>query len=117
MMGVNKEGTGARAFAGALYTSAGKTGTAQVVALKQNEKYVESRTQERHRDHALFIAFAPMDNPKIALAVLVENAGFGARAAAPIARQALDYYLLGKRVPAVEKAREETSEDEEDESD
>jgi len=97
--GVNTEGTGARAFAKAEYTSAGKTGTSQVVALKQNEKYDEKRMAERHRDHALFIAFAPLESPKIALAVVVENAGFGARAAAPIARQVLDYYLLGKRVP------------------
>ena len=97
MAGVNTEGTGARAFAGAEYTSAGKTGTAQVIAIKANEKYVESRVAERHRDHALFIAFAPLDSPKIALAVLVENSGFGAVAAAPIARIALDYYLLGKR--------------------
>jgi penicillin-binding protein 2 len=104
LAGVNAEGTGARAFAKAEYTSAGKTGTAQVVALKQNEKYDEKRVAERHRDHALFIAFAPLENPKIALAVVVENAGFGARAAAPIARQVLDYYLLGKRVdkPAAE---------------
>ena len=101
---VNTEGTGARAFAKAEYTSAGKTGTAQVVALKQNEKYNERNVAERHRDHALFIAFAPLESPKIALAVVVENAGFGARAAAPIARQVLDYYLLGKRVdkPAAE---------------
>ncbi len=97
MAGVNKEGTSAGAFAGASYTSAGKTGTAQVVALKQTEKYVESNVTESLRDHALFIAFAPVESPKIALAVLVENAGFGARAAAPIARKALDYYLLGKR--------------------
>ena len=97
MAGVNIEGTGAGAFAGAEYTSAGKTGTAQVIAIKANEKYVESRVAERHRDHALFIAFAPLDSPKIALAVLVENSGFGARAAAPIARIAMDYYLLGKR--------------------
>ena len=117
MFGVNKEGTGARAFAGAGYTSAGKTGTAQVVALKQNEKYHESRVQERHRDHALFIVFAPVESPKIALAVLVENAGFGARAAAPIARRVLDYYLLGKRAPPVEKAPAEAIEDGEDESD
>jgi penicillin-binding protein 2 len=96
MAGVNKEGTSAGAFAGAKYTSAGKTGTAQVVALKQNEKYVEANVAEHLRDHALFIAFAPVENPKIALAVLVENAGFGARAAAPIARRALDYYLLGR---------------------
>jgi len=116
MVGVNKEGTGARAFAGAGYTSAGKTGTAQVVALKQNEKYHESRVQERHRDHALFIAFAPVESPKIALAVLVENAGFGARAAAPIARQVLDYYLLGKRVPPADKAPGGAVEDD-DESD
>jgi len=100
LIGVNKEGTGARAFAGAQYVSAGKTGTAQVIALKPGEKYVESRVAERHRDHALFIAYAPADDPKIALAVVVENAGFGARAAAPIARQVLDYYLLGKQPPA-----------------
>ena len=100
LIGVNKEGTGARAFAGAGYVSAGKTGTAQVIAIKQGEKYVESRVAERHRDHALFIAYAPADAPKIALAVVVENAGFGARSAAPIARQVLDYYLLGKEPPA-----------------
>ena len=99
MAGVNKEGTGARAFAGAEYVSGGKTGTAQVVGMKQNEKYVESRVAERFRDHSLFIAFAPVDAPRIALAVIVENAGFGARAAAPIARQVLDYYLLGKKPP------------------
>ena len=97
LIGVNKEGTGARAFAGAPYVSAGKTGTAQVIAIKQGEKYVESRVLERHRDHALFIAYAPADKPKLALAVVVENAGFGARAAAPIARAVFDYYLLGKQ--------------------
>jgi penicillin-binding protein 2 len=96
MVGVNKEGTGARAFAGAPYTHAGKTGTAQVIAIKAGEKYVESRVAERHRDHALFIAYAPADKPTIALAVIVENAGFGARAAAPIARQVFDYWLTGK---------------------
>jgi penicillin-binding protein 2 len=114
MIGVNKEGTGARAFAGAGYISAGKTGTAQVIAIKQNEKYVESKVHERNRDHALFIAFAPADNPRIALAVIVENAGFGARAAAPIARQVIDYFLLGKRPPAVEKAVEQTDGEEGD---
>jgi len=95
LAGVNIEGTGARAFAKAEYTSGGKTGTSQVIAIKAGEKYSESRTAERHRDHALFIAFAPLEAPKIALAVLVENAGFGATAAAPIARMVLDYYLLG----------------------
>ncbi len=96
LVGVNKEGTSARVFADAPYVSAGKTGTAQVIAIKQNEKYVESRVAERHRDHALFIAYAPADKPTIAIAVVAENSGFGARAAAPIARQVLDYYLLGK---------------------
>jgi penicillin-binding protein 2 len=95
---VNKEGTGARAFAGAVYVSAGKTGTAQVIALKKDEKYSEANTAERLRDHALFIAFAPAEKPTIALAVLVENAGFGARAAAPVARKVLDFYLLGRGV-------------------
>src|SRR6266571_967611 len=98
MVGVNKEGTGRGAFAGAGYVSAGKTGTAQVVALSKTEKYSEATVVEHLRDHALFIAFAPAENPRIALAVLVENAGFGARAAAPVARKVLDYYLLGKRV-------------------
>jgi penicillin-binding protein 2 len=97
LIGVNKEGTGARAFVGAQYVSAGKTGTAQVIAIKQGEKYVASRVAERHRDHALFIAYAPADKPKIAIAVLVENAGFGAATAAPIARKVFDYYLLGKQ--------------------
>lgn len=96
MIGVNREGTGARAFAGAPYVSAGKTGTAQVFSLK-GEKYVAGKVHERLRDHALFIAFAPADDPKIALAVLVENGGFGAQSAAPIARQVIDYYLLGKK--------------------
>jgi penicillin-binding protein 2 len=96
MIGVIKEGTGARAFAGAEYVAAGKTGTAQVYSLKGAE-YKHHAIKQELRDHALFIAFAPADAPKIALAVLVENGGFGAQAAAPIARQVLDYYLLGKR--------------------
>jgi penicillin-binding protein 2 len=95
LVGVNKEGTGARAFAGAPYVSAGKTGTAQVYSLK-GEKYTEGHVKTELRDHALFIAYAPADEPKIALAVLVENGGFGAQAAAPIARQVFDYFLLGK---------------------
>jgi penicillin-binding protein 2 len=99
MVGVNREGTGARAFAGAEYISAGKTGTAQVYSLKGAE-YKAGSVKKELRDHALFVAFAPADNPKIALAVLVENGGFGAQAAAPIARQVLDYYLLGKRPKA-----------------
>jgi penicillin-binding protein 2 len=111
LVGVNKEGTGSRAFAGASYVSAGKTGTAQVVGIKQGEKYVESRMHERHRDHALFIAYAPAEKPTIALAVVVENSGFGARYAAPIARKVIDYYLLGK-VPEPEKSAKDDTEDE-----
>lgn len=99
MVGVNTEGTGARAFAGAGYAVAGKTGTAQVFSLKGAE-YKHHAVKEELRDHALYIAFAPAEAPKIALAVLVENGGFGAQAAAPIARQVLDYYLLGKQPPA-----------------
>jgi penicillin-binding protein 2 len=95
MVGVNKEGTGTRAFAGALYEAGGKTGTAQVYSLKGAE-YKASAIKKELRDHALFIAYAPVDKPKIALAVLVENGGFGAQSAAPIARMVLDYYLLGK---------------------
>jgi penicillin-binding protein 2 len=107
MAGVNKEGTGARAFAKAEYTSGGKTGTAQVIAIKQGEKYDEAKVAERHRDHSWFIAFAPVEEPKIALAVIVENGGFGARAAAPIARLMLDYYLLGKLPPGMKPAPED----------
>ena len=96
MVEVNRVGTGRVAFAGAPYVAAGKTGTAQVIGMKQNEKYDASKLAERHRDHSLYMAFAPVDAPKIALALIVENGGFGAAAAAPIARAAFDYFLLGK---------------------
>jgi penicillin-binding protein 2 len=110
LIGVNIEGTSASAFRGAGYTSGGKTGTAQVVQIKQNEKYSASKTEERFRDHALFTAFAPADNPKIALAMVVENAGFGSQNAAPIARRIFDYWLLGQYpsledIEAVQKAQ------------
>ncbi len=110
MVDVNIYGTGRGAFQGAPYKVGGKTGTAQVVGIKQNEKYDEKRVAERNRDHSLFIAFAPAEKPRIALAVLVENGGFGAAAAAPIARQVLDYYLLGKQpnAPALPKEGTET---------
>ncbi|MCA1858318.1 penicillin-binding protein 2 [Massilia oculi] len=106
MVGVTQEasGTGRRAFAGAGYISAGKTGTAQVIGLK-GQKYNANAIDERHRDNALYVAFAPADNPKIALALIVENVGFGASFAAPIARKAMDYYLLGKR-PAPPKPKD-----------
>jgi len=93
-------GTAHAAGVGAKYKIAGKTGTAQVIAIKQNEKYHASAVAERNRDHAWFIAYAPADDPKIAISVLVENGGFGAEAAAPIARKVLDAYLLGDEVPA-----------------
>jgi penicillin-binding protein 2 len=98
MVGVmnDQSGTGFMAFRNAGYVAGGKTGTAQVVGLK-GAKYNHSMTPERLRDNALFTAFAPADKPKIAIAMVVENAGFGAQYAAPIARKALDYYLLGKR--------------------
>lgn len=111
MVGVNKEGTGARAFAGAPYESGGKTGTAQVFSLKGAD-YKAGKLKQELRDHGLFIAFAPADNPKIALAVLVENGGFGAQAAAPIARMVIDYYLLGK-LPKGPAPEDETPEEEE----
>ena len=90
-------GTAARAFAGAGYVSAGKTGTSQVFTVKQNETYDAKRVPEHLRDHAWYMAYAPADKPKIAIVVLVENGGFGSQAAAPIARLLLDYALLGKR--------------------
>ncbi len=95
MHGVTQEGTSTRVFAGAPYKSGGKTGTAQAVGVKANEKYNAARLSEFQRDHSLYTAFAPLDTPTIALAVVVENAGFGAAAAAPIARRVFDYVLAG----------------------
>jgi len=95
MHGVTLEGTSARSFGNAPYKTGGKTGTAQVIAIKANEKYDASKVDERHRDHALYTAFAPLENPQIALAMIVENAGFGATSAAPIARRVFDYALQG----------------------
>ena len=96
MVGVTQEGTSTRVFAGAPYLSGGKTGTAQAVSLGKNEKYVASKMEEHQRDHSLYIAFAPAQDPRIALAVIVENAGFGSAAAAPIARRVFDYLLMGQ---------------------
>jgi len=96
LVGVTQVGTSARVFAGAGYLSGGKTGTAQAVTMGQKDKYNKARMEEHQRDHALYIAFAPADDPKIALAVIVENAGWGAAAAAPIARRVFDYVLMGQ---------------------
>ncbi|MET0350753.1 MAG: penicillin-binding protein 2 [Rhizobacter sp.] len=101
MHGVTQEGTSTRVFSGAGYQSGGKTGTAQAVGVRQNEKYNASKLEEHRRDHSLYTAFAPLEAPTIALAVIVENAGFGAAAAAPIARRVIDFELLG-RYPSVE---------------
>ncbi|MDH5649325.1 MAG: penicillin-binding protein 2, partial [Gammaproteobacteria bacterium] len=93
-----EQGTARRLKWGAKYTIAGKTGTAQVKSIKQGESYDADALPERHRDHALFIAFAPAEAPKIAIAIIVENGGHGSSAAAPIARQLMDEYLLPKEI-------------------
>ncbi len=97
MAGVPREGTSAPVFINAGYESAGKTGTAQVIGIKKGEKYNANTVALRFRDHALYTAFAPVDKPRIAIGMIVENGGFGAVGAAPIAKLALDYFLLGKR--------------------
>lgn len=96
MWGVTVGGTSTRVFAGAPYASGGKTGTAQAVGIKPNAKYTPVRMAEHLRDHSLYVAFAPRDEPTIALALIVENAGWGAAAAAPIARRVFDMVLLGR---------------------
>ncbi|MBM3393652.1 MAG: penicillin-binding protein 2 [Betaproteobacteria bacterium] len=111
MVAANKPGgTAAVAGMNAPYLYAGKTGTAQVIGMKKNEKYDETKIEERYRDHALYVGFAPAENPTIALAVLVENGGHGGSAAAPIARKVFDFHVLGKEpdppkeeTPAVEE--------------
>ena len=95
LYGVTQQGTSTRVFVGAPYASGGKTGTAQAVGVKAGEKYIASKLEEHKRDHSLYIAAAPIDAPNVVLAVVVENAGFGSEAAAPIARRVFDYLLLG----------------------
>lgn len=97
-------GTASRAGANTAYTFAGKTGTSQVINIKQGERYNAHKVDERHRDHALFSAFAPVETPEIVLTVLVENGGSGGSTAAPIARKVLDYFFLGKMPESDEKA-------------
>ena len=100
MVAVMQGGTASRAAAGAEYSIAGKTGTAQVFSIAQNARYDESTISERLRDHAWFIAFAPVEAPRIAVVVLVENGRSGSGTAAPIARLVMDAYLLRKFPPA-----------------
>jgi penicillin-binding protein 2 len=99
MVAVTTGGTAARAARGAAYSIAGKTGTAQVFSIAQTERYNEKEVAERLRDHALFVAFAPADAPRLAVAVLVENGGAGSAVAAPIARAIFDAYLLQDAPP------------------
>ncbi|WP_101048127.1 penicillin-binding protein 2 [Macromonas nakdongensis] len=96
MEAVTQEGTSTRVFAGAPYRSGGKTGTAQAVTIGQRDRYDARRLEEHQRDHSLYLAFAPVERPQVALAVIVENAGFGAAHAAPIARRVFDYLLAGR---------------------
>ena len=116
MYQVTQEGTARLAFQGALFPAGGKTGTAQVFSLKQGETYDKDEVQDRLKDHSWFIAFSPVEKPEIALAVIVENGGFGSQAAAPVARYVLDTYwgqkgLLGPAPSAylqkLRKARRE----------
>jgi len=112
---VVRSGTARRAFAGASYQAAGKTGTAQVYSL-HGSKYHAGAVDERLRDHALFMAYAPVDDPKIALALIVENGGWGASVAAPIARKVFDYWLSPDRKdaaanPAAPAAKDEAPDD------
>lgn len=108
---VNRVGTARRAFEGAPYQAAGKTGTAQVFSLR-GEKYRASAVAERLRDHAVYMAFAPADNPTIALALLVENGGWGSSTAAPVARKVFDYWLVDRlKQPKLLLANDEPEKD------
>jgi len=91
-----RRGTAQRIGKGVSYRIAGKTGTAQVVGIKQDEEYDIEKVKERNQDHGLFVAFAPADAPRIAIAVIVENGGGGSTSAAPVARKVMDAYLLPK---------------------
>ncbi|MGA0053761.1 MAG: penicillin-binding protein 2 [Steroidobacteraceae bacterium] len=113
MRAVMQGGTASRAAFGASYSIAGKTGTAQVFTVAQNARYNENAIAERLRDHAWFIAFAPIEDPKIAVVVLVENGSSGSGLAAPIARAVMDAYLLRKFVtPTVAPANDASNQGE-----
>jgi penicillin-binding protein 2 len=96
------EGSGRHAFAGTAYKSGGKSGTAQVVGMKENQRYDASKIKAEHRDNALFVTFAPFENPRVVCALILENAGGGSKKAAPLARALLDSYLLNKYDSPVE---------------
>lgn len=96
------EGSGRHAFAGTPYKAAGKSGTAQVVGMKENQRYDAKKLKEEHRDNALFVSFAPFEDPRVVCAIILENAGGGGKNAAPLARTMLDSYLLNKYDSPVE---------------
>jgi penicillin-binding protein 2 len=96
---VNREGSARRAFEGAHYISAGKTGTAQLVTIAQDEKYDASKLSKENRDNAMYVGYAPYDKPQIALAVVLENAGHGSSNAAPIARKMMDSFFRDQTFP------------------
>ncbi|WP_082102422.1 penicillin-binding protein 2 [Robbsia andropogonis] len=104
LQGVVTEGTAKAVFVGAPYTVAAKTGTAQVFTVAQDSKYKAHMVPERLRDHALFVAYAPAKDPQIALALIVENGGWGAQTAGPVARKVLDYYMVDRFKPGAEAA-------------
>lgn len=99
-------GTGRKAFVGANYVAAGKSGTAQVFSLKENETYNAKNLSKHLHDHAWFISYAPYDKPKIVVSIILENAGGGSSNAAPVVRQIMDYYL-NERLPQVEKMQQQ----------
>ena len=88
------EGTGRKAFSGTKYVAAGKSGTAQIITIKQDQHYNAAAIKKEHRDNALFVAFAPYEKPIAVVGILLENVGGGSRFAAPLARQMLDEYLI-----------------------
>jgi penicillin-binding protein 2 len=97
-------GTARRIGLNSPYKIAAKTGTAQVIGIKQNERYVEEEIAPRHRDHALFIAYAPAKSPAIAVAVIAENGGHGGSTAGPIARKVIDHYLQGGKADMAQES-------------
>src|SRR5690606_14150347 len=106
-------GTSRAAAVGAPYRMAGKTGTAQVVAIAQGARYDSEALKERHRDRALFVGFAPVDDPQIAVAVMVENGESGGRVEAPVAWELFDAWLIPAPEPEPEPAAEPSSLEEE----
>ncbi|WP_462157768.1 penicillin-binding protein 2 [Pseudoalteromonas sp. GB56] len=97
-------GTAHKAFKDTNYDSAGKTGTAQVVSIAQGERYDAEKLKERHRDNAIYVGFAPFDDPQIVVTVIVENAGAGSSIAAPVARKVMDYYFIANPLEGEKEA-------------